>query len=91
MVKLAESLLQKADKMSMAASIELRTPFIDVPLATAAARLHPSLKLGADTLDHVDRVRVWQDPDAHEHGFLAGETHLGVVILGPEDDIGDVA
>ena len=27
-----QSLLQKADKMSMAASIELRTPFIDVPL-----------------------------------------------------------
>jgi asparagine synthase (glutamine-hydrolysing) len=43
---LGESLLQKADKMSMAASIELRTPFIDVPLATAAARLDSSLKLG---------------------------------------------
>ncbi len=46
---LAESLLQKADKMSMAASIELRTPFIDVPLATAAARLDSSLKLGSQT------------------------------------------
>ncbi len=46
---LGESLLQKADKMSMAASIELRTPFIDLPLATAAARLHSSLKLGPET------------------------------------------
>jgi asparagine synthase (glutamine-hydrolysing) len=46
---LAESLLQKADKMSMAASIELRTPFIDLPLAALAARLDSSLKLGEDT------------------------------------------
>jgi asparagine synthase (glutamine-hydrolysing) len=46
---LAESLLQKADKMSMAASIELRTPFIDVPLAATAARLDSRLKLGPQT------------------------------------------
>jgi len=46
---LAESLLQKADKMSMAASIELRTPFVDVPLAAAAARLDSALKLGPHT------------------------------------------
>lgn len=46
---LAESLLQKADKMSMAASIELRTPFVDRPLAGVAARLDSSLKLGGDT------------------------------------------
>ncbi len=46
---LAESLLQKADKMSMAASIELRTPFIDLPLAATAARLDSSLKLGPHT------------------------------------------
>jgi asparagine synthase (glutamine-hydrolysing) len=46
---LAESLLQKADKMSMAASIELRTPFIDVPLAQVAARLGSGLKLGPET------------------------------------------
>jgi asparagine synthase (glutamine-hydrolysing) len=46
---LAESLLQKADKMSMAASIELRTPFIDLPLASVAARLDSSLKLSEDT------------------------------------------
>jgi len=46
---LGESLLQKADKMSMAASIELRTPFVDVPLADAAARLDSRLKLGEAT------------------------------------------
>ncbi len=46
---LAESLLQKADKMSMAASIELRTPFIDLPLANVAARIDSSLKLSEDT------------------------------------------
>lgn len=46
---LAESLLQKADKMSMAASIELRTPFIDLPFAEVAARLDSSLKLSEDT------------------------------------------
>lgn len=46
---LGESLLQKADKMSMAASIELRTPFLDVPMAAAAARLDSRLKLGTTT------------------------------------------
>lgn len=45
---LPESLLQKADKMSMAASIELRTPFIDVPLADIAAQFDSRLKLGPD-------------------------------------------
>jgi asparagine synthase (glutamine-hydrolysing) len=53
---LAESLLQKADKMSMAASIELRTPFIDVPLAAVAARLDSALKLGPDTGKIVQRA-----------------------------------
>jgi asparagine synthase (glutamine-hydrolysing) len=43
--QLAESLLQKADKMSMAASIELRTPFLDTAVAACAARLDSRLKL----------------------------------------------
>jgi asparagine synthase (glutamine-hydrolysing) len=43
--QLAESLLQKADKMSMAASIELRTPFVDREVAALAARIDSSLKL----------------------------------------------
>ncbi len=43
--QLAESLLQKADKMSMGASIELRTPLLDVEVAKVAARIPSSLKL----------------------------------------------
>jgi asparagine synthase (glutamine-hydrolysing) len=43
--QLAESLLQKADKMSMGASIELRTPLLDREVAAVAARVPSSLKL----------------------------------------------
>ena len=43
--QLAESLLQKADKMSMGASIELRTPFLDIGVAKLAARIGSNLKL----------------------------------------------
>jgi len=43
--QLAESLLQKADKMSMGASIELRTPILDVRVAELAARIATPLKL----------------------------------------------
>jgi asparagine synthase (glutamine-hydrolysing) len=43
--QLAESLLQKADKMSMAASIELRTPLLDIEVAALAARMDSWLKL----------------------------------------------
>jgi asparagine synthase (glutamine-hydrolysing) len=43
--QLAESLLQKADKMSMGASIELRTPILDLRVAELAARLPSTLKL----------------------------------------------
>ncbi|WP_128923997.1 asparagine synthase (glutamine-hydrolyzing) [Bradyrhizobium guangxiense] len=43
--QLPESLLQKADKMSMGASIELRAPFLDVEVARLAARVPSELKL----------------------------------------------
>jgi asparagine synthase (glutamine-hydrolysing) len=43
--QLSESLLQKADKMSMGASIELRTPILDIEVAKVAARIPSSLKL----------------------------------------------
>ena len=43
--QLAESLLQKADKMSMGASMELRTPILDVEVAKVAARIPSGLKL----------------------------------------------
>jgi asparagine synthase (glutamine-hydrolysing) len=45
--QLAESLLQKADKMSMGASIELRTPILDTAVAALAARMDSSLKMHA--------------------------------------------
>ena len=43
--QLAESLLQKSDKMSMGASIELRTPILDIEVAKVAARFPSSLKV----------------------------------------------
>jgi asparagine synthase (glutamine-hydrolysing) len=44
--QMAESLLLKADKMSMAASIELRCPFLDSRVTDVSRRLHPALKMG---------------------------------------------
>ena len=49
------------------------------------------LQLGAHALDDVDRVRIGQDPDAHEDRFLPGEADFGVVIFRAENDVGDVA
>jgi asparagine synthase (glutamine-hydrolysing) len=43
--QLPESLLQKADKMSMAASIELRCPFLDLGVAAVAASIPAHLRL----------------------------------------------
>lgn len=44
---LVEDLLMKADKMSMATSIELRVPFLDHLLVEWAAKLPTSLKVGS--------------------------------------------
>ena len=46
---------------------------------------------GADAFDDIERVRVRQRPDAHEHGAFAAEAHLGIVILRAEHHVGDVA
>ena len=48
------------------------------------------LHLAADAFHDIQRVGIWQWPDAHEHGRLAAEAHLGVVVFRAEDDIGDV-
>jgi asparagine synthase (glutamine-hydrolysing) len=45
-VWLPDDLLVKADKMTMAASLELRVPFLDHKLVEWAWRVPPSLKLG---------------------------------------------
>ena len=49
------------------------------------------LHLHAHALDHVNRVRVRQNVDPHEHRFLPGETHFGVVIFRAEHHIRDIA
>ena len=46
--------------------------------------------LDAHSLDHIHRVRVRQNVDAHEDRFLSGEPHFGVVVFGTENDVRDV-
>ena len=48
------------------------------------------LHLAADAFDDIQRVGIRQRPDAHKDSRLAAETHLGVVVLRAEDDIGDI-
>jgi asparagine synthase (glutamine-hydrolysing) len=48
-VWLPDDLLVKADKMTMAASLELRVPFLDHKVVEWAWRVPPSLKIAGDT------------------------------------------
>jgi asparagine synthase (glutamine-hydrolysing) len=55
---LAEDLLMKADKMSMANSLELRTPFLDYRLVEWAARTPPEVKIGRNDQGKLVTKRV---------------------------------
>ena len=72
--QLAESLLQKADKMSMGASIELRTPILDLRVAELAARIPSALKLapggpGKLVLRHCLGRKLHESLDRPKRGF----------------------
>jgi asparagine synthase (glutamine-hydrolysing) len=72
--QLAESLLQKADKMSMGASIELRTPILDLGVAGIAARVSSALKLppggpGKMVLRHCLAKKLNETMDRPKRGF----------------------
>ncbi len=57
---LVEDLLMKADKMSMAASLELRCPFLDHPLVEWCARLPLEWKVGSRQLSYRSK-RILRD------------------------------
>jgi len=72
--QLAESLLQKADKMSMGASIELRTPILDLGVAGIAARIPSGLKIphggpGKMVLRHCLAKKLNESMDRPKRGF----------------------
>lgn len=83
--QLAESLLQKADKMSMAASIELRTPLLDTEVARIAARIPSALKLppggpGKLILRQTLARKLHENPARPKKGF---PVPLKVWLAGP--------
>ncbi len=55
---LLDDLLVKADRMSMAHALEVRSPFLDPALVEHAASLHSSLKLGRMALKRVLKEAV---------------------------------
>ena len=58
---LVEDLLMKADRMSMANSLELRTPFLDYRLVEWAWRLPPKLKVGVAGDGRYQTKRILRD------------------------------
>ncbi len=74
--QLAESLLLKSDKMSMAASLELRCPFLDVKVAHVASRLAPRLRMRA----HGEGKLVLRECLRRRFGVAQGTPKLGFPI-----------
>jgi asparagine synthase (glutamine-hydrolysing) len=58
---LVEDLLMKADRASMATSLELRTPFLDYRLVEWAATAPVSAKIGPDAAGRLTTKRVLRD------------------------------
>lgn len=58
---LVEDLLMKADKMSMANSLELRTPFLDYRVVEMAARLPDALRVGRDASGTYQTKRILRE------------------------------
>ena len=48
------------------------------------------LHLRAHPLDDIDGVCIRKNPNPHEHGFLSGESDLGIVIFRAEHHVGYV-
>src|SRR5205823_13258386 len=49
------------------------------------------LHFRAHTLYHVNRIRIRQNVDAHEHGLLPGEPDFRVVVFRTQNDVRDVS
>ena len=49
------------------------------------------LHFRAHTLYHVNRIRIRQNVDTHEHGLLPREPHFRVVVFRTENDVRDVS
>ena len=71
---LLDDLLVKADRMSMAHGLEVRSPFLDIALASYAIQLPPKLKIGGLSLKRALKYALRQDLPREilrrrKHGF----------------------
>ena len=87
---LADDILTKVDKMSMAVSLEARVPLLDHKLLEFAARVPSSLKLRDGTSKHLlrrvlDRHVPRQLVEGPKHGFTAP---VGEWLRGPLKEMG---